>query len=114
MKYIDEYRDPELANRLSGRHKKTRCADLTKPVTIMEVCGSHTQAIGRYGIRNMLPESIRLISGPGCPVCVTSVRMSTRRSGLPSSRMCCLPHSEICCAFPVPRAKPQQLRARGR
>ena len=40
----------------------------------MEVCGSHTYAIGHYGIRNLLPESIRLISGPGCPVCVTSGR----------------------------------------
>ena len=38
----------------------------------MEVCGSHTQAIGRYGIRKLLPPGIRLISGPGCPVCVTS------------------------------------------
>jgi len=42
-------------------------------VTIMEVCGSHTYAIGYHGIRGMLPEGIRLVSGPGCPVCVTSV-----------------------------------------
>jgi len=40
----------------------------------MEVCGSHTQALGRYGIRAMLPRGIRLISGPGCPVCVTAIR----------------------------------------
>ena len=43
-----------------------------RPVTLMEVCGSHTYAIGHYGIRKLLPEGIRLISGPGCPVCVTS------------------------------------------
>jgi hydrogenase expression/formation protein HypD len=73
MKYIDEYRDPELARKLLfGIDKKA--VQLGRKVTFMEVCGSHTQAIGRYGIRKMLPEeSIRLISGPGCPVCVTSV-----------------------------------------
>jgi len=73
MKYIDEYRDPEIAGGLlAGIEKLSR--QLARPVTIMEVCGSHTQAIGRYGIRKMLPDGIRLISGPGCPVCVTSVQ----------------------------------------
>lgn len=42
-----------------------------KPVTIMEVCGTHTMAISKYGIRGLLPANVRLISGPGCPVCVT-------------------------------------------
>lgn len=73
MKYIDEYRDPELAGKLLGGIEKS-AARLGRPATFMEVCGSHTQAIGRYGIRKMLPGSIRLISGPGCPVCVTSVQ----------------------------------------
>ena len=72
MKYIDEYRDPELARKLLLSIEK-KVAQLDRKVTFMEVCGSHTQAIGRYGIRKILPESIRLISGPGCPVCVTSV-----------------------------------------
>jgi hydrogenase expression/formation protein HypD len=72
MKHIDEYRDPGLAENLLAGIKKS-CARLGRPATFMEVCGSHTQAIGRYGIRGMLPESIRLISGPGCPVCVTSI-----------------------------------------
>ena len=52
----------------------------------MEICGTHTQAIGRYGIRKLLPEDIRLISGPGCPVCVTSIRDVDRAlylAGLP-------------------------------
>src|SRR3989338_518365 len=44
-----------------------------KPVRLMEVCGTHTVAIFRHGIRKLLPENIFLISGPGCPVCVTSV-----------------------------------------
>lgn len=73
MKYVDEYRDPELARKLLGGIEK-KAARLGRGVTFMEVCGSHTQAIGRYGIRSLLPAGIRLISGPGCPVCVTAVQ----------------------------------------
>lgn len=72
MRYIDEYRDPALAHALLARIDQT-AALIGSPVTIMEVCGSHTQAIGRYGIRKLLPPTIRLISGPGCPVCVTAI-----------------------------------------
>ncbi len=72
MKYIDEYRDPKLATALLARIK-AEAAGLDRPMTIMEVCGSHTMAIGRYGIRGLLPDNIRLISGPGCPVCVTAI-----------------------------------------
>ena len=50
---------------------RKRAGRLTRSITVMEVCGSHTNAIGRFGIRGLLPENIRLISGPGCPVCVT-------------------------------------------
>lgn len=71
MKYLDEYRDRDLAGRLLARVAGA-AQRIGRPVTIMEVCGSHTQAIGRYGIRRLLPPEIRLISGPGCPVCVTS------------------------------------------
>jgi hydrogenase expression/formation protein HypD len=73
MKHIDEYRDSLLARGLLKRITE-RAAGIGRPVTFMEVCGSHTQAIGRYGIRSLLPPGIRLISGPGCPVCVTSIR----------------------------------------
>jgi hydrogenase expression/formation protein HypD len=68
MKYIDEFRDPQHAKALVRRI--SRLAD-GHELTFMEVCGTHTMALGRFGIRAMLPESIRLISGPGCPVCVT-------------------------------------------
>jgi hydrogenase expression/formation protein HypD len=73
MKYIDEYRDPAL---VAGLLKKIGDVSdvLARPITIMEICGSHTYAIGRFGIRKLLPPSINLISGPGCPVCVTSLR----------------------------------------
>ncbi|HOJ13846.1 MAG TPA: hydrogenase formation protein HypD [Deltaproteobacteria bacterium] len=71
MKLIDEYRDNELLVRLRERiHRQAR--GIGRGVTLMEVCGTHTYAIGRYGIRRILPENVRLISGPGCPVCVTS------------------------------------------
>jgi hydrogenase expression/formation protein HypD len=71
MKHLEEYRDPVLAAMLLERIGAA-AGRIGRPVTIMEVCGSHTQAIGRYGIRKLLPPGIRLISGPGCPVCVTS------------------------------------------
>jgi len=68
MKYVDEFRDPELTAQLL--HELT--AATTKPFRVMEVCGTHTMAIFRSGLRAMLPPEIELISGPGCPVCVTS------------------------------------------
>ncbi len=73
MKYIDEYRDPALVAGLLKKISKVSDA-LASPVTIMEICGSHTYAIGHFGIRKLFPANINLISGPGCPVCVTSSR----------------------------------------
>jgi hydrogenase expression/formation protein HypD len=73
MKFIDEYRDPALAGRILSVIEKL-AARIGRQITIMEICGSHTFAIGRFGIRKLLPENIRLVSGPGCPVCVTSVQ----------------------------------------
>ncbi len=67
MKFIDEFRDKEIAEGLIQRIRKTS----TRPIQLMEVCGTHTVSIFRYGIRGLLPEHIRLLSGPGCPVCVT-------------------------------------------
>ncbi len=73
MKYVDEFRDPDKARTLLKEINQI-AADLTdklkRPVYIMEVCGGHTHSIFRYGIENMLPASIELIHGPGCPVCV--------------------------------------------
>lgn len=46
--------------------------NIGEPIKIMEVCGSHTMAISKYGLRQILPPNIKLISGPGCPVCVTA------------------------------------------
>ena len=68
MKFVDEFRDSSLAKPLLAELERS----YTKPLRIMEVCGSHTMAIFRNGIRSILPEGFELISGPGCPVCVTS------------------------------------------
>jgi len=69
MKFITEYRDRESIKKLSAYlHKISK-----QPVTLMEVCGSHTMSVHRFGIHDLLPETIQLISGPGCPVCVTAI-----------------------------------------
>jgi hydrogenase expression/formation protein HypD len=67
----DAYRDPELARALG---EKIRAVRLTRPCTLMHVCGTHEHAIARAGIRSFLPEGARLIAGPGCPVCVCPAR----------------------------------------
>lgn len=69
MRYVDEYRDPNLAHKLTT-HIRTISS---QPVTLMEVCGTHTVALFRNGIPNLIPRHITLLSGPGCPVCVTAV-----------------------------------------
>jgi hydrogenase expression/formation protein HypD len=69
LNYIDGFRNPEAAAGL--RRRIAELASEVDLVNIMEVCGTHTMAISRYGIRSILPDNIRLISGPGCPVCVT-------------------------------------------
>jgi hydrogenase expression/formation protein HypD len=68
MRFIDEYRDKELVLKLS----EEICNISTRPISLMEVCGGHTMSIQRFGLPSFLPETIRLLSGPGCPVCVSS------------------------------------------
>jgi len=68
IKHLHEYRDPELSQKIIEQIKKTS----QKNIRLMEVCGTHTTSIFRNGIRSLLPETISLLSGPGCPVCVTA------------------------------------------
>jgi len=67
MKYLKEFRDPDIVKKILGRINST----VTKPRIIMEMCGGQTHAIIKHGIDQLLPPSISLVHGPGCPVCVT-------------------------------------------
>ena len=68
MKYIDEFRNKEAVQYFTNEIRKK---SKDREITLMEVCGTHTMSIYKYGIKRMLPENVRLLSGPGCPVCVT-------------------------------------------
>jgi hydrogenase expression/formation protein HypD len=70
MKFIDEFRDQALVQDLA-RRLKSLAAFAEHPATVMEVCGTHTMAAARFGLKSLLPPGVTLISGPGCPVCVT-------------------------------------------
>lgn len=74
MKYLDEYRDPALARRLLEELRETA----TRPWRIMEVCGGQTHTLVRQGIDELLPAGMRMIHGPGCPVCVTPLETLDR------------------------------------
>ena len=71
MKYIDEYRDGELARQIAERIRAA--ARPEREYRFMEFCGGHTHAISRYGISDLLPANVRMIHGPGCPVCVLPI-----------------------------------------
>jgi hydrogenase expression/formation protein HypD len=80
MKYVDEYRDGEAAR----AYAETLRELVTKPWTLMEVCGGQTHAIVKYGVDRLLPDEVELIHGPGCPVCVTDVEIIDRAVALAS------------------------------
>ena len=68
MRFVDEFRDPEL-----GRALAAEIASLAEPgrhYKVMEVCGGHTHTIYKYGVDDLLPGNVELVHGPGCPVCV--------------------------------------------
>ena len=71
MKYVEPFREPERVRRAAA----TLAATCTRPWKIMEVCGGQTHAIARYAIDDLLPDSLKLVHGPGCPVCVTPVEV---------------------------------------
>ena len=109
MKFIDEYRDAELGKRLiDSIHQSS-----TRPARLMEFCGGHTVSIFRYGIRQLLPSTVEMLSGPGCPVCVTAIQDIERVIALS-----CLP-GVIIATFgdlirvPGSRSSLQQSRAEG-
>jgi hydrogenase expression/formation protein HypD len=80
MKYIDEYRDGEAAAKLAAAIARA----VTRPWTLMEVCGGQTHTIVKYGIDRLLPPEVELVHGPGCPVCVTPLEMIDRAHAIAS------------------------------
>lgn len=80
MKYLDEYRDGAGAQKLAAAIART----VTRPWTIMEVCGGQTHTIVKYGIDRILPPEVELVHGPGCPVCVTALEMIDRAHAIAS------------------------------
>ncbi len=71
MKYVDEFRDGQLAKGLAAAIAREAVAART--YSFMEFCGGHTHAISRYGVADLLPANVRMIHGPGCPVCVLPI-----------------------------------------
>lgn len=71
MKYVDEFRNPEIARALAAGI----ASRVTRPWVLMEICGGQTHTLMRYGIDELLPPQVELVHGPGCPVCVTPVEV---------------------------------------
>jgi len=71
MKYIDEFRDGDVAQKIAASIRAE--ADPSRHYHFMEFCGGHTHAISRYGVSDLLPANVRMIHGPGCPVCVLPI-----------------------------------------
>jgi hydrogenase expression/formation protein HypD len=71
MKYVDEFRDGALARKLGERI--ARAVEPGRRYNFMEFCGGHTHAISRYGVADLLPAEVRMVHGPGCPVCVLPI-----------------------------------------
>jgi hydrogenase expression/formation protein HypD len=87
LKFVDEYRDTDICLEMAERIR--RLAE--RPVNIMEVCGGHTMSIRRNGIHKMVGDRVRLIAGPGCPVCVTptsAIDKAAAFAALPGVSVC--------------------------
>jgi hydrogenase expression/formation protein HypD len=86
MKYLDEYRNPEIVkNYLDKIHKV-----VSRPWSVMEICGGQTHSLVKNGIIDLLPEKITMVHGPGCPVCVTPVSIIDKAIAIANQRKCIL------------------------
>jgi len=91
MKYVDEFRDGDLARVLAERI--ARAVEPGRPYRFMEFCGGHTHAISRYGVTDLLPASVEMVHGPGCPVCVLPIGRIDNAIAL------ALEHGAILCTY---------------
>jgi hydrogenase expression/formation protein HypD len=80
MRHVDEYREPAAVDAVVRRIRST----VTRPWTLMEVCGGQTHSILKFGLDELLPAEVRLVHGPGCPVCVTPLEMIDRAVAIAS------------------------------
>lgn len=106
MKYLDEYRDAETVKKYLALIDKIT----TRPWTIMEVCGGQTHSIVKYRLQDVLPKNVRLVHGPGCPVCVTSLELIDK-----ALEIAALPHVTFCTfgdMLRVPGSKTNLLAAK--
>ena len=109
MKYLSEFRDEEIVRTLLWKIRNC----ITRPWNIMEVCGGQTHGLVRHGLLQMLPEEVRMIHGPGCPVCVTPASLIDKAVEL------ALDHDVILCSYgdmlrvPGSSLSLQQARAKG-
>ena len=97
MRHVDEYRDPAAVEAVVRRIRET----VTRPWTLMEVCGGQTHSILKFGMDELLPEAVRLVHGPGCPVCVTPLEMIDRAIAIASRPDTSSARSATCCACPA-------------
>lgn len=81
MKFLDEYRDPKLAQAVLAEIKRI----VTRPWVLMEICGGQTHTLMKYGIDELLPELVELVHGPGCPVCVTPLELIDKAVAIAST-----------------------------
>src|SRR5512146_2436310 len=107
MKYLDEFRNGEIAQKLAAEIRRTT----TRPWKIMEVCGGQTHSIIRNGIDQLLPKEIEMVHGPGCPVCVTPLEVIDQALAIASQP------GVIFCSFGdmlrVPGSEKDLFRVRG-
>jgi len=89
MKYLSEYRSPELVDHFLKEIKQT----VTRPWTIMEICGGQTHSLVKNGLLTLLPDEVRMVHGPGCPVCVTPLHLIDKAVHLAEK------HNVILCSY---------------
>jgi len=106
MKYLDEYRDAEIVKTYLDKIHKI----VTRPWSVMEICGGQTHSLVKNGILDLLPEGITMVHGPGCPVCVTPVSIIDKAIAIASTENC------ILCSFGdmlrVPGSEQSLLKAK--
>ncbi|HEY8393210.1 MAG TPA: hydrogenase formation protein HypD [Thermaerobacter sp.] len=111
MKYVDEFRNPELIQKTAEEIR--RVVDPNRHYRIMEVCGGHTFSIYRFGLQNLLPDNIELVHGPGCPVCVLPMgRMDEGLSIAERPEVIFTAFGDVM-RVPGRRGTPLELKARG-